>query len=93
MDIHTLFPHFCEKKSNLKKTPISTTQKILQFLSVCAAHFIILGLGQNLKFRRVCVAAHLTFFLGGPANGIKRVVSNPKAEALEEMAFSMAYDH
>ena len=80
MDIHKLFPKFLREKIQLEKnTPISTTQKILQLLSVCAAHFkvahfIILGLGQNLKFRRVCVAAHFTFFLGGPSNGINRVV-------------------
>ena len=37
------------------------------------AHFKIYDGGQKQRFLSVCVVVHFINFLGGPANGIKRV--------------------
>ena len=41
------------------------------------AHFKFYEGGQKQRFLSVCVVFHFTCFLGGPSNGIKRVVFTP----------------
>ena len=56
------------------------------------AHFKLYEGGQKQRFLSVCVVVHFTCFLGGPANGIKRVVANQKPLTVHSLMFFRKYE-
>ena len=76
------FEKFIGMKNSQRKKSLCTAEfLLLPYLrseNVCVArfkmaHFKIYERGQKPEFLSVCVVVHFTCFLGGPANGVKRV--------------------
>ena len=76
------FEKFIGMKNSQRKKSLCTAEfLLLPYLrseNVCVArfkmaHFKIYERGQKPEFLSVCVVVQFTCFLGGPANGVKRV--------------------